>query len=134
MLMAATSRGLEWGLRWLTRSLLADGCGGDSGPRDLVFLESCPDYRQWERPADVREVTNRYGASNDRGDYAPCMAVVEFELTALVPRVWRSPVVLLGPRSLSAGEVMTARFQELDADGTCPANCDDDEGVLLDPK
>ncbi|MHA4858199.1 hypothetical protein, partial [Enterococcus faecium] len=53
--MAATSRGLEWGLRWLTRSLLADGCGGDSGPRDLVFLESCPDYRQWERPADVRE-------------------------------------------------------------------------------
>ncbi|MGC8200893.1 hypothetical protein, partial [Salmonella enterica] len=78
----------------------------------------------WERPADVREragqltriltsvvvtktpeVTNRYGVSNDRGDYAPCMAVVEFELTALVPRVWRSPVVLLGPRSLSAGEV-----------------------------
>ncbi|MFV3282427.1 hypothetical protein ACNI4X_29265, partial [Klebsiella pneumoniae] len=117
LLMAATSRGLEWGLRWLTRSLLADGCGGDSGPRDLVFLESCPDYRQWERPADVREragqltrmltsvvvtktpeVTNRYGVSNDRGDYAPCMAVVEFELTALVPRVWRSPVVLLGPR------------------------------------
>lgn len=153
LLMAATSRGLEWGLRWLTRSLLADGCEADRGPRDLVFLESCPDYRQWERPADVREragqltrmltsvvvtktpeVTNRYGVSNDRGDYAPCMAVVEFELTALVPRVWRSPVVLLGSRSLSAGEVMTARFQELDADGTCPANCDDDEGVLLDPK
>ena len=152
VLVASTSRGLQWGLRWLTRSLLEDGRNGGAGPRDLTFLESCPDYRQAEQAADVQarvaglmrvltqvvvtktpEVTQWAGQSVDRGDQSACTALVEFELTALVPRVWRSPVQLLGEYALSRGEELSTRFQELDEDGNCPANCDDDGGVLVDP-
>lgn len=154
VLVAATSRGLEWGLRWLTRSLLSDGCSDDGSrpSRDLMFLESAPDYRQWEREFDLRErvgeltrmltnvvvtktpeVTQRTGRSIARGDAGACTALVEFELTALVPRVWRSPVEVLPVQRLSYGEEMSTRFQELDEDGSCPANCDDDSGVLVDP-
>lgn len=152
VLTAATSRGLEWGLRWLTRSLLTDGCTGNSGNRELVFLESAPDYRQAEQPYDVQqragehvrmltdvvvtktpEVTQRTGTSIARGDSGACTALVEFTLTALVPRVWRSPVKLVPTTRLALGERLSTRFQELDEDGSCPANCDEDEGVLVDP-
>lgn len=151
-LIAASSRGLQWGLRWLTRSLMSEGCSADDGPRDLIFLESSPDYRQAERPADVQarvagltrllsrvivtqapEVEEVSGRSMLRGDQDPCTALVTFELTALVPRVWRNPVQLLSRRDLSRGEELSTRFTELGEDGRCPANCDDDGGVLVDP-
>lgn len=151
-LLASTSRGLQWGLRWLTRSLLADGCEGDGGPRDLIFLESSPGYQQSERPTDLQErvsgltrllsrvivtktpeVQEVMGASMERGDVDGCTALVSFELTALVPRVWRSPVSLVPPSALNTGEQLSTRFTELDEDGSCPANCDDTQGLLTDP-
>lgn len=153
VLVASTSRGLQWGVRWLTRSLMQEGCDGTGGPRDLTFLESCPDYRQSEQPADVQrraadlmrvltrvvvtktpEVTQWAGQSVDRGDKSACTAIVEFEVTALVPRVWRSPRQLLTSVDLAGGEELSTRFQELDAEGNCPASCNDDGGVLVDPE
>lgn len=159
VLVAASSRGLEWGLRWLTRSLLEGACGEDApgvrggvDGRDLLFLESVPEYVQGERAADIQarvagltkmatgvvvtktpSVKQLAGRSVVRGDTGACTAIVEFELTAMVPRLWGSPVVLLGRKELKRGERLSTRFQELDKDGSCPANCDDDGGVLVDP-
>lgn len=151
-LWGSSSRGLQWGKRWLTRMLTADGCSGETGPRDLIFLDSHPGYVQSDQVADViarvdrltrqvarvvvsktPEVSAEMGTSMFRGDTGPCTALVEFELTALVPRIWRSPVSLLTTRQLSLGEEISTRFQELDEDGSCPANCDDEDGVLTDP-
>lgn len=151
-LFASSSRGLQYGLRWLTRSLLSEGCGGSAEPRDMLFLEASPEHLQWEQPADTMErvalvtrqltrvlvtsapeVTEWAGSSMLRGDGGACTALVEFELTALVPRIWRSPVVLLQPQGLRYGEQISTRFQELAPDGSCPAQCEDDDGVLVDP-
>lgn len=152
LLTAMSSRGLQWGLRWLTRSLLKDGCNSGDQPRDLTFLESSPEYVQKNNSfqnqqlgasltrqltevvvTKLPEVTEAFGTSIVRGDNSPCMAKVEFELTALVPLVWRSPVQLLGRQSLSDGEHITTRFTEVADDGSCPAVCDDDDDVLIDP-
>lgn len=151
-LIAASSRGLQWGLRWLTRSLMDSGCEGNTGPRDLIFLDSVPDYRQAEAEADLLsringitrlltrvvvtqapEVDELMGVSMLRGDTGACTALVTFELTALVPRVWRSPVTLLEPKAMIVGEQISTRFTNVATDGSCPAVCDDDEGVLTDP-
>lgn len=151
-LFASTSRGLQWGIRWLTRSLLSSGCSGDASPRDLTFLESHPGFIQSEQTADIAyrvsgltrqltrvvatktpEINEQTGTSMLRGDTGPCTALVEFELTALVPLIWRSPESLLERRELSRGEELSTRFQELDEDGHCPADCDDEDGVLIDP-
>lgn len=152
LLVAETSRGLQWGLRWLTRSLMSEDCQEDSGPRDLIFLESAPEYRQSEQDIDVQTrvagitrmlsrvvvsqsptIETLSGRSAARGDVGACTARVTFELTALVPRVWRNPVRLLASQDLSKGEPLSVSFTELDPDGSCPANCDADDGILVDP-
>lgn len=152
LLTAQSSRGLQWGLRWLTRSLADDRCDGSGEPRELTFLAHVPEFRRWETNFDVQErasaavrqltrvvmtkapeVKEYSGHSILNGDSGSCTALVEFELTALVPRVWRSPVSLLNSYALSRGERLTTRFVEPGAGGECPGVCDDDSGVLTDP-
>ena len=153
MLAARSSAGLSYGLRWLTRTLMGGDCeGGEGGPRDLVFLDHVPDYRQQEFPEQTRArgdaaarvlsmvvctespaVQDLMGRSHLRGDTGPAAATVTFTLEAMVPRIWRSPEVLAGPVGLSDGDVMATRFQPLSDDGTCPTQCLDDGGVLVDP-
>lgn len=152
LLSAQSARGLQWGLRWLNRALLSDGCELGAEPRDLTFLESAPEYEQRGREADwaragadrtrqvtsvvvtqLPEVQETFGSSVLRGEAGGTMARVEFELTALVPLIWSAPVALLEEQRLALGEELTTRFTELDEDGNCPALCSQDEGVLLDP-
>lgn len=153
LLAARSSAGLTHGLRWLTRALMGDGCDGTAGEqRDLTFLDYVPEYRQAEFPAEVRargdeaarmvssvvctqapEVQERMGASWLRHDTGHAAVLVEFHLEAMVPQVWRSPRLLLGPVGLAGGDEIGTRFQPLNDDGTCPSQCDDDGGVLTDP-
>ena len=154
LLAARSSAGLAFGLRWLTRALMGDGCDGTDGvqPRDLTFLDYVPDYRQTEFPEQTRaradeaarmlssvvcvqapEVKERVAGSHLRRDGGQAAVVVEFVLEALVPRIWRSPRMIVQPLALDAGDVIGTRFQPLSDDGSCPSQCVDDGGVLTDP-
>lgn len=153
LLAARSSAGLTYGLRWLTRALLGDGCDdADGGPRDLTFLDYVPEYRQAEFPEETRaradeaarlvssvvctrapEVQDRMGGSWLRLDGGEAAVMVEFTLEAMVPRIWRSPRVIVPPTGLSGGDEIGTRFQPLDDQGRCPSQCDDDGGVLTDP-
>lgn len=149
VLLAATSRGLAYGLRWLTRTLL-DNPGAAS--RDLEFLDHMPGWEPTDLEPDTRakgdraarlvsnvvctqapEIDERFGGSHLPGDHAGTGCTVEFELTAMSPRIWRSPVSLFGPTTLNNGDPMGTRFQPVGDDGRCPTQCWDDDGVLVDP-
>lgn len=152
LLAARSSSGLSYGLRWLTRVLLGDGCGDAGAPRDLTFLDYVPDYRQSEFPDQTRsradeaarmvssvvctqtpKVMERMGGSHLRADTGETAVTVEFVLQALVPQVWRSPRMIIPPTGLAGGDVFSTRFQSLNDDGSCPSQCVDNGGVLTDP-
>lgn len=141
LLLAETPAGLQFGMGWLNSVLRA------REPRSLTFLASAPpfdpemtkDQVQALGMAETRMVasvvlTGEIETKETFSPWAPenrgaTVALVEFELTAGVPWVWRMPQELAAGLRPFTGEPETVRFDNSDPPEVISAT----GGVLHDP-
>ncbi|MGW4578270.1 hypothetical protein ACWELP_06205 [Rhodococcus aetherivorans] len=142
LLVAATSAGAAYGLRWLTNTLAA-------GSATLRFLDDAPtlpeSYTEGQTQAamaprwrSVHQVTcttpptidSRFGRSED---VQASVLAVRWTWTAGAPHLWHDPVTVLTGLTL-AGQSVQHPVWQIAVDGQCDTGCTDPaSSVLRDP-
>lgn len=142
LVVAATSAGATYGLRWLTNTLAA-------GPATLRFLDDAPSlppsYTEGQTQAamagrwrSVHQVVcttpptidTRFGRSED---VQASVFAVRWTWTAGAPHLWHDPVPIVSDLTLDGLSVQHPAWQ-IAVEGACDSGCSDDGvTVLRDP-
>lgn len=153
LLVAKTTPGVDYGLRWLASTLRGDRCRGTWGGQTLEYLASVPDLPpDYATPALMEcigayertlyevvctrspEVVERFGVDRGADGQHAAAYRVEFELTAGIPWAYRPAGLLVSDLAFNMATAATPIYFTIAVGGVCAANtCAEPGDTLTDP-